>query len=93
MGYQAILDINIALINQSKTKELVDKLSVIPGVTYLAKTSGNYDLLVTSLVKDCKDIIAINEEIVKIPYIKRMETAMRPVYPAWPGSRQYISTF
>ena len=93
LGYQTILDINIALANQSKTREIVDKLSLIPGVAYLVKISGNYDLLVTALVKDCKDIIAINDEIVKISNIKRLEAAMRPVYPAWPCPRQYISTF
>ena len=40
LGYQAILDINIALTNQSKTKEVVDKLSILPGVAYLVKISG-----------------------------------------------------
>ena len=93
LGYQAILDVNIALTNQSKTKEVVDKLSIIPGVAYLVKISGDYDLLVVALVKDCKDITAINEKIVKIPYIQRMDATMRQVYPAWPGPRQYISTF
>jgi DNA-binding Lrp family transcriptional regulator len=93
LGYQAIIDINIALANQSKAKEVVDKLSIIPGVANLVKISGNYDLLVMALVKDCKDIIAINEEITKIPYIKRIDAAMRQVYPAWPSPRQYISTF
>jgi DNA-binding Lrp family transcriptional regulator len=93
LGYQAILDSNIALTNQSETKEVVDKLSKIPGVTYLVKISGDCDLLVVALVKDCKDIIAINEEIIKIPHIKRMEPTIRQVYPAWPGPRQYISTF
>jgi len=71
----------------------VDKLSIIPGVAYLVKISGDYDLLVVALVKDCKDITAINEKIVKIPYIQRMDATMRQVYPAWPGPRQYISTF
>jgi Lrp/AsnC family transcriptional regulator for asnA, asnC and gidA len=93
LGYQAILDINIALANQTKTKEVMDKLSIVPGVAALIKISGNYDLLVIALVKDCRDIIAINEEIAKIPYIKRIDTAMRQVYPAWPSSRQCISTF
>jgi len=93
LGYQAILDINIALANQSKAKEAVDKLSIIPGVAVLIKISGNYDLLVVALVKDCRDIIAINEEIAKIPYIKRIDVAMRQVFPAWPSPRQYISTF
>jgi Lrp/AsnC family transcriptional regulator for asnA, asnC and gidA len=93
LGYQAILDINIALTNQSKTKEMMDKLSIVPGVACLVAISGNYDLLVMALVKDCKDIIVINEEILKIPYIKRMDAAMRQVYPVWPSRRQYISTF
>lgn len=93
LGYQAILDLNIALTNQGETKEIVDKLSKIPGVAYIVEISGNYDLLVAALVKDCKDIIAINEGIVKMAYIKRIEAAMRPVYSAWPSTRQYISTF
>ncbi|MGO8805317.1 MAG: Lrp/AsnC family transcriptional regulator [Candidatus Bathyarchaeia archaeon] len=93
LGYQAIIDINIALANQSKTKEVVDKLSIIPGVAYIIKITGNYDVLVVALVKDCKDIISINEEIVKIPYIKNMEAAIRQVYPAWPSPSQSISTF
>jgi hypothetical protein len=71
----------------------VDKLSIIPGVTYLVKISGNYDVSVLALVKECKDIIAIDEEIIKIPYIKRTEAAMRQIIPAWPGPRQCISTF
>ena len=65
----------------------MDKLSIIPGVVDLVKISGNYDLLVMALVKDCRDIIAINEEIAKIPYIKRIDAAMRQVYPVWPGPR------
>jgi len=93
LGYQAILDISMAFTNQSKTKEMMDKLSIVPGVACLVEISGNYDLLVMALVKDCKDIIVINEEILKIPYIKRMDAAMRQVYPVWPSPRQYISTF
>ncbi len=93
LGYQAILELNIALINQSKTKEVVDRLSIIPGVSYLVKISGSYDLLVVALVKDCTAIITINEAIVKIPSVKRIDSTMRQVCPAWPGPRQYISTF
>jgi len=44
-------------------------------------------------ILDCKDINAIDKGIVKIPYIKRIEAVMRQVYSAWPGLRQYISTF
>jgi len=93
LGYQAILDVGVALSNQSETKEIVEKLSRIHGVSYLVKISGNYDLSVVALVKDCRDIIEINEEIVKIPNIKRIEATLKPLPPRWPGPRQYISTF
>ena len=93
LGYQAIMDINIVLINQSETEKVVDKLFKIPGIAYVITVSGDYDLLVVALVKDCNDIISINNEIGKIPNIKKVEATMRQVYPAWPGPRQYISTF
>jgi DNA-binding Lrp family transcriptional regulator len=93
LGYQAILYTYIALSNQSETKEAVEKLSKIPGVSYLVKISGDYDLQLVALVKDCNDIMRINDEIAKISNIKRIEASMRPIPPAWPGPRQYISTF
>lgn len=91
LGYQAILDLNISLTCESE--KIVDEISKIPGVSYIVKISGNYDLLVVALVKDCNDIIAINDEITKIPNIKRMDSTLRKIRFAWPGPRQHISTF
>ena len=93
LGYQAVLDLDVAIANQSETKEIVEKIAKIPGVAYLIKISGNYDLSVAALVKDCNDIIKISEEIAKIPSIKRIEATLRELRPRWPGPRQYISTF
>jgi Lrp/AsnC family transcriptional regulator for asnA, asnC and gidA len=93
LGYQAILDLNLALTNQSETNEIADKLSRIPGISYVVKLGGNYDLLVVALVKDCTGIIAINDEVVKIPNIKKIDAAMRQIPPFWPTEHQYISTF
>ncbi len=93
LGFQAILDIKIALSLQNQTNCIADKLAQITGVSYLVKISGDYDLLVSALVRDCYDIIRINEEIARIPHIKKMEATMRKVRSFWPGPRQYISTF
>jgi Lrp/AsnC family transcriptional regulator for asnA, asnC and gidA len=93
LGYQSVLDIEVALKDQSETKEIVEKLSKIPGVAYLVKISGNYDLSVVALVKDCNDIIGINEAITKIPNIKKIDAQLKALSPRWPGPRQYISTF
>lgn len=93
LGYQAILDLNLSLSNQTETNEIANKLSKIPGVSYIVKLGGNYDLLVVALVKDCNDIITINDQIVKIPHIKKVYSTMRQIPPVWPTPHQYITTF
>ena len=93
LGYQAVLDIDVAIADQSETGETVEKIAKIPAVSYLIKISGNYDFSVAALVKDCNDIIRISEEIAKIHNIKRIEATLRELRPRWPGPRQYISTF
>ncbi|HUK85168.1 MAG TPA: Lrp/AsnC family transcriptional regulator, partial [Candidatus Acidoferrum sp.] len=93
LGFQNILEFNIALTEQSEINKIVNTLSKIQGVTYLVKISGNYDLSVVALVKDCKNIVQLSDEIAKIPNIKRMEATLRRLSTAWPSPQQYISTF
>jgi DNA-binding Lrp family transcriptional regulator len=93
MGYQNILEISLALADQNEANEMANKLSKIPGVTYLVKISGNYDMSVVALVKDCKNIVEISDQIIKIPNIKKMEATLRRLPAIWPGPRQFISTF
>lgn len=93
LGFQNILEISLAIRDQREINETADKLSRIPGVSYLVKISGTFDLSVTILVKDCRSIVDVNDQIIKIPNIKRMEAALRPLPSIWPGQRQYISTF
>ncbi len=95
LGFQAILDLNIALNDPNELERVVDHASAIPGVSHLAKISGDFDLTITALVGDCNDIIRINKGIVEIPNIKKLEGTLRDLsrYPQWPGRRQFMSTF
>ncbi len=93
LGFQGILEISIGLADQSVVNEIVNKLSEMPGVTYLVKISGTFDLEVVALVKDCKNMMDISDQIAKISNIKRTESRLRQLPAAWPGQRQYISTF
>lgn len=93
LGFQSILDVNVALEDQSKIDEIANKISGIRGVSYIVKISGNYDLSVAALVKDCNDVIDVNNQILAIANIKKIEGTLRKLQSAWPGSRQYISTF
>jgi Lrp/AsnC family transcriptional regulator for asnA, asnC and gidA len=93
LGYKAILNFFIAFLSQNEMKMAVENLSNIPNVTYLVKISGDYSLQVVALVKEIEEIYAINEEIMKIPNIGKIEADIRKVPPRWPSPRQYISTF
>lgn len=93
LGYQSILTLNLLLSDPNETNEIADKLIRIPSVTYILKISGSYDISFVCLVKDCKEMYEVNDEIMKIPNIKGIEAYLRPLTTVWPTSRQYITTF
>ncbi len=93
LGYTAFLNFFIEFLSQNEMKMAIENLSKIPNVSYIVKISGDYDLQVLVLVKEVEDIYAINDEIMKIPNIGKIEADIRKVLPKWPGPRQYISTF
>ena len=93
LGYQANLDFSIAFAFHKETAPIVEKLSKIPGVIIIIKTSGDYDLHVTAMVRDSIQQFEIQEEIAKIPNIAKMETAARRIPNKWPTNSQHISTF
>jgi Lrp/AsnC family transcriptional regulator for asnA, asnC and gidA len=93
LGYQIILVTNILLSNQDEMRPAADAISRIPGVTYIVKTSGDYDLNVSAMVKDYNDFVGILEKIEEIPHIRRIETTLRQAPTKWPGPKQYMTTF
>lgn len=92
IGYHAILDFSIAFI-QNNSSAMAENLAKIPDVVFVIKTSGDYDIYMTALVRDIKQLLAIHEEIAKIPGITRLETDIARTIGVWPTPRQYISTF
>jgi Lrp/AsnC family transcriptional regulator for asnA, asnC and gidA len=92
IGYTAYIQILIALLSAEQIDIAVEKLLKIPDLSYLAKVSGGYDLLIGGLIKDFDHFFEFNNEILKIPNITRIETQITPVPTTWPGPGQYIST-
>ena len=93
LGYQANLDFSIAFAFQKETAAIVENLAKIPNIIIILKTSGDYDLHVTAMVRNTEEQFRIQEEIAKIPNIARMETAARRIPDKWPTPIQHISTF
>lgn len=92
IGYHAILDFSIAFV-QSNSSVMAENLAKIPDVVFVIKTSGDYDIYMTAMARDIQQLLAIHEEIAKIPGITRLETDIGRTIGIWPTPRQYISTF
>jgi Lrp/AsnC family transcriptional regulator, regulator for asnA, asnC and gidA len=93
IGYEAILNFSLAYMSQKETSAIVEDLAKIPDVVIIIKTSGDYDLQITAMVKDIKQEFALQEEIAKIPNITKVETSARKPPSEWPSPFQHISTF
>jgi Lrp/AsnC family transcriptional regulator, regulator for asnA, asnC and gidA len=93
IGYQAILDFSIAHMSQKETSAIVENIAEIPDVIIIIKTSGDYDLQITAMIRDIKQQFDIQEEIARIPSITKMETSARRPPDIWPSPFQHISTF
>jgi Lrp/AsnC family transcriptional regulator for asnA, asnC and gidA len=92
IGYHLILDFNISLKSPSNA-QTIQSLCRIPDVVIIIKTSGDYDLQVTAIVRDVEQMIAIQDEIMKLPGIVKIEASARKIPLRWPSPKQYISTF
>ena len=93
LGYQAIVDFSLAFTTHKEINSVIEKLLQIPNITYIVKVEGDFDLHIAALTKDISEVLAINQQIMKIPNIKKLEAALRKVPPAWPSPGQQISTF
>ena len=93
LGYIAAARFNLAFDGESALSPIVDKLSKIPDVKLLIKTSGQYELAVHSLVRDLDQLITQQEEITNIAAIAKMEFSLKRPQLILPGKKEYISTF
>lgn len=92
LGYSFTLDLNISLKSPSNSK-IIELLSRIPDVVIIIKTSGDYDLQVTAMIKDAEHMFKIQDEIFNLPGVTRIEASARKLPQAWPTPMQYLSTF
>ena len=92
LGYRATAIFNLAF-SQNSISSIVEKLSAIPNIYLIIKTSGQFDLAVFYLLKDIDHLIEIQAEIAKIAEISKAQMSVRLPKPVFPGRKEYISTF
>jgi DNA-binding Lrp family transcriptional regulator len=94
IGYGAILDFNIAFTTSNGlTNTIVESLSKIPDVIIITKTSGDYDLHLTAMVRDIAQSFEIQDQITRVCGITKIEASARKIPERWPTPQQHISTF
>jgi len=92
IGYQALV-VFFAVTSNEDLSSIIEKISEIPDIISIMKTSGDYDLQVYSMVKSIEQLLSIQEELEKIKGITKMDMEVRKMPNKWPTPRQYISTF
>ena len=92
IGYNSILDFNITFVSiNGLSDSVVEALAKIPDVIIITKTSGDFDLQVTAMVRDINEIFSIQDEITRICGVTKMESSARKIPDKWPTPRQYLS--
>ncbi|MGE5574722.1 MAG: Lrp/AsnC family transcriptional regulator [Ignavibacteria bacterium] len=95
MGYQAMC-VFFTTTSNEKSDLIVEKVTKIPNIISIMKTSGDYDLQIYAMVQDIGQLLHIQEKIGEIPGITKIEAEILRVsneWKQWPSPRQYISTF
>jgi Lrp/AsnC family transcriptional regulator for asnA, asnC and gidA len=93
LGYGAILDFNIAFTASDNLPKISEELAKIPDIIIITKTSGDFDLQLTAMVKNLEQMLKLQDEISRVCGITKMEVTARRIPTKWPTPRQYISTF
>ena len=95
IGYRALC-IFFTVTSDEKSNIIIEKISNIPDIISIMKTTGDYDLQIYAMVQDLDRLLSIQEEIGKIQGIKKVDVELRRFgedWKKWPTPRQYISTF
>lgn len=93
MGYTSILDFNIAFTTlRGLSDDIVESFAKIPDIIIITKTSGDYDLQLTAMIRDVEQSFAIQDQIARVHGVTQIETSSRKIPDKWPTPQQYIST-
>ena len=74
IGYSSILDFNIAFAAQgSLPNKVIMSLAKIPDITSITRTSGDYDLQVTAMIRGISESFAIQDQIARISGVAKLK--------------------
>jgi hypothetical protein len=72
---------------------VIGSLTKIPDILIITRTSGDYDIQGTAMIRNVSESFAMQDQIARISGITKVEASMRKIPDAWPTPQQTISTF
>lgn len=74
MGMRAAAQVGI-FVEQGRAREIADALAVLPGITFVAITFGQYDIIAIVLVETREELLnLLSDQIATIPGVRRTES-------------------
>jgi Lrp/AsnC family leucine-responsive transcriptional regulator len=95
IGYHALC-VFFTVTSAEESTKIIEKISRIPDIISIMKTTGDYDLEIYAMVQDLDRLLSIQEELGKIRGITKIDVELLRFderWTKWPTPKQYISTF
>lgn len=84
LGYHAMADLYIKVVNRSKLTDIYSQLLQIPNVIVIIRLLGDYDLYVAVALEDFGKMFEVSEQISRIGGIEKPYFFLTPMVPTWP---------
>ena len=92
IGYYAFAIFQLSFL-KGVLAETVEKISNILDVNFLIKATGYFDLTFTFMIRDLNHFLDIQDQMVTLNYISKMEVYTSRMLCPWPLQREIVSTF
>lgn len=92
IGYNALAMFNLTF-SQESLDNYTETLSRIPDVNFVNKNSGEFDYMLSLMVKDIQQLTAVQQYIGSISGVTNMKMSVSKCFSAWPLPREFISSF
>jgi Lrp/AsnC family transcriptional regulator, regulator for asnA, asnC and gidA len=92
IGYNAFGIFNLTFSEQNSPNHILN-LTKIPDVNSVIKTSGNFDCMLSLMISNIQQLIAVQEQIASIPGLIDMQITLGRLFNVWPLPREFTSTF
>jgi Lrp/AsnC family transcriptional regulator for asnA, asnC and gidA len=92
IGYYAFAIFNLSF-SQEALADNIDRISSTPDVNRVIKSAGYQDLTFTLMIRDINHFIEMQDRMVVLPNITKIEVRVARMLCPWPLQREIISTF